>query len=390
MEPEKKKDILEDNTTEATPSADSNYAADVLDDAETETGTPADTECAEEEQDVNIAEDEGTPVKDSSPITEGYSEETAPTPITDKKSKIIIATAVVVAILAILIGIIAGTSKDGADSHQESPSVTQTTKRTTTKRTTTTTKSVDKVDLVEYISDRSISYYKDKNKFILFFALKDKDYTYMSADGTVSITITNDNGEQVYFKSVSFDDSDFTMWNSASYGERYMIGIDIFTSEITPGTIDSGKVTYKVTLSNGSWFSEAEGCEHTISDHLPVKSTTIEMPTLPITLHEYDYNDNLERTVIVTDMRYEIDSDNDLYVYFSGEKTFDEEGNNHGHTAYVSYTLYDSEGYVVTSGTFSSPNLRVGQKFRDEKEQIYGVDIVPGETYTLEIVSTVE
>ncbi len=389
MEPENNKDVLDGTATAATSPTDTNCVADVLDDTAAETTASADTDCTEKEQSANISEVEGLTAEDIAQTIEEPSEATTSTPVADKKNMIIAAAAVVVAILAILIGIIAiaGTSKDETESPQENPSVTQKTTKTT-KRTTTTTKSVNKVDLIEYISDRSMDYYEDKNKFILFFALKDEDYTYMSADGTVAITITNDNGEKVYSKSVSFDESDFSMWNSAYYGERYMIGIDIFTSEITPGTIDSGKVTYKVTLSNGMWFSE--GCEHTINDHLPVKSTTIEIPTLPITLHEYDYNDNLERTVVVTDMRYEIDSYNNLYVYFSGEKTFDEEGDNHGHTAYVSYTLYDSEGYVVTSGTFSSPNLRVGQKFRDEKEQIYGVDIVPGETYTLEIVSTVE
>ena len=83
------------------------------------------------------------------------------------------------------------------------------------------------------------------------------------------------------------------------------------------------------------------------------------------------------------EIRYEIE-DEDLILYYSGEKTYDQKGNNYSQSCKVGWKLFDSEGYVVTSGTFYTPNIAVGEKFRDKTEKAYGC-IKPGETYTLKI-----
>jgi hypothetical protein len=85
----------------------------------------------------------------------------------------------------------------------------------------------------------------------------------------------------------------------------------------------------------------------------------------------------------VTDITYEI-SGTTMYIYFSGEKTFDREGNNYSRSSSIGYKVYDSDGFVVSSGTVYITALKVGDKFRNEKEYIW--DITLGETYTLEIM----
>lgn len=47
----------------------------------------------------------------------------------------------------------------------------------------------------------------------------------------------------------------------------------------------------------------------------------------------------------------------------------------------ISYKLFDSEEYVITSGNIYLDSLNQGDKFKDDSIVIY--DITPGETYRL-------
>lgn len=47
----------------------------------------------------------------------------------------------------------------------------------------------------------------------------------------------------------------------------------------------------------------------------------------------------------------------------------------------ISYKLYDSEEYMITSGDIYLDSLDEGDKFKDDSIVIY--DITPGETYRL-------
>lgn len=111
--------------------------------------------------------------------------------------------------------------------------------------------------------------------------------------------------------------------------------------------------------------------------------------TLPMTLNEYDYHDNIESSWSVTDFRYETKEHYDgtytAELYFSGSKTYDEKGPGQGATCKISWQLYDLEGYVVDSDTCYSPSVRVGEKFRDAHDYIF--DLKPG-TYKLELHNT--
>lgn len=91
--------------------------------------------------------------------------------------------------------------------------------------------------------------------------------------------------------------------------------------------------------------------------------------------------------IAITNITFEQEwgSYSSFYVYYSAE-CIDKSGNGNG----FSYTLYDSDEYVVTSGIEYSSDLNVGEKsnsqsFRIELQHVNGTDLKKGATYTLKI-----
>lgn len=230
---------------------------------------------------------------------------------------------------------------------------------------------------VYYIADRSVQYDKNKKEHTLLFSFKDIDGERIKAPAVVEIRIVNDNDEEVYSKTKIVRSYDFGIWTSAYYGERLLASVDIKDEEIKEGTSDEGKIYFKV---NTGYFSFGETTLDI--DNLPVKGVTVNMPKLPKTYNEYGY-DGKETSVKITEITYKVSGD-DLYLYFTGEKMYDEEGKKYSRSCYVGYKLKDSEGYVVSSGSFRTPSLATGEKFKNESEVLYNC-IEPGETYTLEL-----
>ena len=76
--------------------------------------------------------------------------------------------------------------------------------------------------------------------------------------------------------------------------------------------------------------------------------------------------------------------DDSLYIYFSGEKTYDASGNNATNSCNFGWKLYDSEGYLIDSGTIFIPDLTVGDKFRGEIDYAWNC-IEPGVSYKIVI-----
>ena len=91
----------------------------------------------------------------------------------------------------------------------------------------------------------------------------------------------------------------------------------------------------------------------------------------------------------VTSVRYEV---RDVYsggkvqvtVYWSGEQTYNYQGDSGSSECWIKYKLYDSQGYVVISGTDESADIQKGEKFKDEYFVISDLD--PNESYTLELI----
>ncbi len=237
---------------------------------------------------------------------------------------------------------------------------------------------------VYYISQRQIWYEEDEKCHVLVFSLLDSSENELSTPAVVEIKIVNDKNEEVYSAVKVVKSSDFGTWSYNNGAvKKYQASIKIYDNEIKGGKVDTGDIYF--TVYNTGYFSFDES---TLSvNDLPVMPTTIILPTLPETIHDYTYSGKTDSSVKITNITYEISGD-DLYIYFTGEKTHDAEGNKYSQSCKVGWKLYDSEGYIVDSGTFYSPNIAVGEKFRNEKEYAWDV-IEPGETYTL-VISNVD
>lgn len=245
-----------------------------------------------------------------------------------------------------------------------------------------TTTEKNNASAVHYISQRQIWHQDDEGRYVLVFSLLDKNEKELSAPAVVEIKIQNDKGEVVYTAIRTVKSSDFTTWyyNNGSV-KKYQATIYIYDNELSEGLVDDGDIYF--TVYNSGYFSFSES---TLSvSGLPVKPTTIILPTLPTTIHDYNYNGKIDSSVKITSITYEISGD-DAHIYFTGEKIYDADGSGYSQSCKVGWKLYDEDGYTVASGTFYSTSIAVGEKFRNEKVNAWNV-IEPGKTYTLVIMN---
>ena len=220
---------------------------------------------------------------------------------------------------------------------------------------------------VQYISNRSVEYDKNNDWFILTFALKDADKYKLNVPTYIDIRIENDNAVVVYEKNVLVNTCDY---------KNHLATIYIKSSDIKADYTDTGNFYYKVY--NPGYF---QFDEYSLSVYdLPLKATTLLIPETPSTYHYYGYS---ESAVQITDIRYEMSGD-DMKILLSGEKTYDKNGSSYSNYCRVGYKVYDSEGYVVASGTYCSESLCVGDKFKDDGFWVSNLEI--GGTYTLELL----
>ena len=111
----------------------------------------------------------------------------------------------------------------------------------------------------------------------------------------------------------------------------------------------------------------------------------ITLPTTPITINRKSTSGFLFSTCEVTSIRWEIGSElykDSISVYWSGIKTYDYKGDSAvTNNCAILCQLYDSEGYIVYSGSCYVNNVKVGDKFKDQRINISNLD--PNESYTL-------
>jgi len=96
----------------------------------------------------------------------------------------------------------------------------------------------------------------------------------------------------------------------------------------------------------------------------PTPKKTLNIPSLPLTA-KYLYLEKTVSIIKITDISYEFESDGDLAVYISGEKTYGwDEKENGGATIRTTLKVYDSKGYVVGDSFLWESEISVGEKFR--------------------------
>ena len=206
----------------------------------------------------------------------------------------------------------------------------------------------------------SVTEYSDK--IIINITLKDEKGYSKQVPVYVEITVKGENGEVLYSKTIVKKDSQSKV--SVNY------------EEITNASTNLGTLYYKVYNDYTSF--------DTISKELTNIPWTveIELPTLPTVINYTGYSAS---SCKVTNITYRVSSD-DVYFYFTGEKTYDKNGNNYSNQCYIGWKLYDDEGFVVANGTCYTTSVKVGEKFKNEDATAYNV-IEQGKTYRLEILN---
>ena len=110
----------------------------------------------------------------------------------------------------------------------------------------------------------------------------------------------------------------------------------------------------------------------------------IELPDMPLNLG----NELSTQKIRIDNISYEIVDGSTIRISFSGEKIYDVIGETNNVAFSFDWKLYDSQGYVVESGTFVTKSLLLGEKFKDKCE-IDGAELQEDETYSFVILGTV-
>ena len=232
------------------------------------------------------------------------------------------------------------------------------------------------INKVHYMADAQFFFYDDRDSYVLNFSLKDSNEVRIAACCFVNVRIENANGVVVYEKEHFLTESNFGTWTSSLYGERKMAGLYIQPEEIQEGDTTSGTVYFTITLPNGVGFTESKTSASELPTHDASEDCSLNYPALPVSTTYYS-----RTTIQVTSLTYDFtartNGNVDLKIYLSGVKTYDRDGNNHSEAGRIGYKLYDPEGYVIKSGTVSTTDVAVGERFRDTTLSFY--DLVPGE-----------
>lgn len=241
---------------------------------------------------------------------------------------------------------------------------------------------------VTYLKDRDFVYDEEKDEYILRFGLTSSANKYLSTYGRLSMRIVNSDDIVVYSKTYDVTPDDFSNWSNL-FVTKYLFSMKIPASELIVGDTENGKI-YMEFITPWIYFPEA----YLSVSNLPARSIlddcSVELPELPIELTDYTYSGFADYKFRVDDITYEFEENSDgtvdLRFYFSGEKTFDNDGDNYSSRCYISYKLYDSDGYVVKSDSVRSDALKVGEKQKNiESYKIYNLQ--PG-TYRLELLDS--
>ena len=189
------------------------------------------------------------------------------------------------------------------------------------------------------------------------------------APAILDITILNIKGETVYSKTKKIETKDYQTIDGGPWAS-----INISVNELSNISVPLEKV-YVDIYNPGYFYFDGE-----LSTNMPA---TIIMPELPKKV--YGNNSSIE----ITNISFSISSSTLYYseLYFDGEKTWDLKGDNYSREGYISYKLYDSENYLIDSGTCYTNALAVGDKFRNEDAYIDG-ELLMGYIYRLEILDT--
>lgn len=146
--------------------------------------------------------------------------------------------------------------------------------------------------------------------------------------------------------------------------------------------VDDATATFVVPVSpappeDTEEEDKLDGCTITVENSLPETFS-----------HYYDsYDGKHTCSCSVTEVTFEVSGD-DLYIYFSGRKTYDSRGDGQSDSCKISWKLYDADtNTVLANGTASTLGLANGEGFSKAKDTAYDC-ITPGGNYKLVLLNT--
>lgn len=135
--------------------------------------------------------------------------------------------------------------------------------------------------------------------------------------------------------------------------------------------------------------------QYMITDWVPADYTNEMIVTIepdfqvPVSVSDYNYSGSLKNTCTITAFSYEeaywSDGKATMSMYIDGTKTRDGDDDNTSRSCSISWKLYDEDGTVVDSGSFTSNSVATGESFVGA--QSYASDLKPG-NYRLELLNT--
>lgn len=106
---------------------------------------------------------------------------------------------------------------------------------------------------ITYIGDRDVDYDDKTQSHRIFFSLILSDgVTRVSSSGTIEVMIMNNAEETVFNRTIAFNKNNFDYWTYEATGEECLLCcIYIPDSVITRGSVSTGKIGYRINLSQG-------------------------------------------------------------------------------------------------------------------------------------------
>ena len=115
------------------------------------------------------------------------------------------------------------------------------------------------------------------------------------------------------------------------------------------------------------------------------------LPDTPMTVHDFKYNGTIDNSCVISsvsikEISYSSYSNKYTITFlWSGEKIYDDDGDNYSDSVGFGYKIYDSDGFVVYSSSTHSTSIQVGEKFRDRTFETSYLELDTSKTYTLVI-----
>ncbi len=160
---------------------------------------------------------------------------------------------------------------------------------------------------------------------------------------------------------------------------QFLAELRIPATDITFGKSSNGTVYLTIYKNDTVRFDEVNCSAYYC---LPISDVELTFDTLPLNIDVKGYDGSIEATIQINDITYLFEKDYipQIKITVSGTKLYGKTDSMPNYDM-ISYKLYDSEGYVITSGNIYLDSLDQGDKFKDDSIVIY--DITPGETYKL-------